>query len=56
MYRVFVGKPDGKKLLGRPNHRWEDIIRMGLQEVAKWHVEVWTGLGWPMIGTGGGHL
>ena len=32
VYRVLVGKPEGKRLLGRPRHRWEDI-RMDLQEV-----------------------
>ena len=33
MYRVLVGKPEGKKPLGRPRHRWEDYIQMDLQEV-----------------------
>ena len=32
-YRVVVGKPDGKTQLGRPRHRWEDNIKMDLQEV-----------------------
>jgi len=32
-YRVLVGKPEGKKPLGRPRHRWEDNIKMALQEV-----------------------
>jgi hypothetical protein len=31
--RVLVGKPEGKRPLGRPRHRWEDNIRMALQEV-----------------------
>ena len=26
LYRVLVGKPEGKRPLGRPRHRWEDII------------------------------
>jgi len=30
-YRVLVGKPEGKKPLGRPRHRWEDKIKMDLQ-------------------------
>jgi len=30
MYRVLVGKPEGKGPLGRPRHRWEDNIRMDL--------------------------
>ena len=32
-YRVLVGKPEGKKPLGRPRRRWEDNIRMDLREV-----------------------
>ena len=32
-YRVFVGKPEGKRPLGRPRHIWEDNIKMHLQEV-----------------------
>ena len=33
LYRVLVGKPEGKRPLGRPRRRWEDDIRMELQEV-----------------------
>jgi len=33
VYRVLVGKPEGKRPLGRPRHRWEDNIKMELQEV-----------------------
>jgi hypothetical protein len=33
MYRVLVGKPEGKRLLGRPRRRWEDNINMDVQEV-----------------------
>ena len=33
IYRVLVGKPEGKRLLGRPRRRWEDNIKMHLQEV-----------------------
>ena len=32
-YRVLVGKPEGKRLLGRPRRRWEDNIKMDLREV-----------------------
>ena len=32
VYRVLVGKPEGKKLLGRPKSKWEDNIEMYLQE------------------------
>jgi hypothetical protein len=33
MYRVLVGKPEGKRPMGRPGRRWEDNIKMDLQEV-----------------------
>ena len=33
IYRVLVGKPERKRPLGRPRHRWEDNIKMALQEV-----------------------
>ena len=33
VYRVLVGKPEGRRPLGRPRHRWVDNIRMDLQEV-----------------------
>ena len=32
-YRVLMGKPEGKRPVGRPRRRWEDNIKMGLQEV-----------------------
>ena len=32
-YGVLVGKPDGKRSLGRPRHRWEDNIKMVLREL-----------------------
>ena len=32
-YRVLVGKPEGKRLLGRQRRRWEDNIKMDLREV-----------------------
>jgi hypothetical protein len=34
VHRVLVGKPEGKRPLGRPRRRWEDNIKMDLQEVA----------------------
>ena len=55
VYRVLVGKPEGKTPLGRPRRRWVDNIRMDLQEVGCGYGD-WTGLGWPRIGTGGGRL
>jgi len=33
VYRVLVGKPEGRRLLERPRHRWEDNIRMDLRQV-----------------------
>ena len=42
-YRVLVGKPEGKKPLGRPRRRWVDNIRMDLQEVGCGCVD-WIGL------------
>jgi hypothetical protein len=33
VYRVLVGKPEGKKRMGRPRRRWEDNIKMDLQEM-----------------------
>ena len=32
IYRVLVGKPEGKRPLGRPRRRWEDNIKMDLQD------------------------
>ena len=52
VYRVLVGKLEGKRPLGRPRRRWVDNIRMDLQEV----VGIWTGLGRPRIEIGGGRL
>jgi hypothetical protein len=49
-YRLLVGKPEGKRPLGRPRRRWVYSIRMDLErrdEVMR------TGLAWLMIGTGG---
>jgi hypothetical protein len=43
VYRVLVGKPEGRKPLGRPRCRWVDNIRMDLQEVGYVYVD-WIGL------------
>jgi hypothetical protein len=32
-YKIFLGKPEGKRPLRRPRNRWEDSIRMGLREI-----------------------
>ena len=43
VYRVLVGKPEGKRPLGRPRCRWVDNIRMDLQEVGCGYMD-WIGL------------
>jgi hypothetical protein len=48
------GSLGGKRPLGRPRSRWEDNIKMDLQEVGGGVVG--TGWSWLRIGTGGGHL
>jgi hypothetical protein len=53
-YRILVRRPEGRRSLGRPRRRWEDNIKMDLQEVGwGW---AWTELIWSMIGTGDGLL
>jgi hypothetical protein len=52
-YRILVGKPEGKRPLGRPTHREVDNIKMDLRETG-W--DDWTGSIWLRIGTGGGLL
>jgi len=39
VYRVLVGKPEGKRPLGRPRRRWVDNIRMDLQEVGCGYID-----------------
>jgi hypothetical protein len=43
VYRVFMGKPEGKRPLERPRHRWEDGIRMDLREIG-WRSVDWIQL------------
>jgi len=43
VYRVVLGKPEGRRPLGRPRHRWVDNIRMDLQEVGCGYMD-WIGL------------
>jgi hypothetical protein len=50
-YRLLMGKPEGKRQLGRPRRRWEDNIRMNLGRGRMGMM--WTGLVWLRIGTGG---
>jgi hypothetical protein len=51
VHRVLVGKPEGRRPLERPRHRWEDNIKVDHREVV-WGE--WTGSIWLSIGTGGG--
>jgi hypothetical protein len=53
VYRVSVGKTEGNRQLGRPRRRWEDNIKIDLREVG---LEIWIGLSWLRVETGGGHL
>jgi hypothetical protein len=56
IHRDLVGKPEGKRPLGRPRDPGVDgriILRWIFR---KWDVWVWTGLSWLRIGTGCGHL
>jgi hypothetical protein len=51
LYKVLMGKPEGKRPPGRPRRRWEDGIRMDLREIG---LGVWIGFDWLRTGTGGG--
>jgi hypothetical protein len=53
VYKVLVGKPEGKRPLGRPRRRWEDRVRMDLREII---LGVWIRFDWLRTGTGGGLL
>jgi hypothetical protein len=39
-YRILVGKPEGKRSLGRPRRRWMNNIKLDLREIG------WGGMGW----------
>jgi hypothetical protein len=45
-YRILVGKPEGKRSLGRPIRRWEDNIKMDLREIG------WGWYGLDLFGSG----
>jgi hypothetical protein len=49
VYKVLVGKPEGKRPLGRPRRRCENGIRMDLRKIGG----VWIGFDWLRTGTGG---
>jgi hypothetical protein len=53
-YRVLVGKPEGRRPLGRPRRGWEDNIKVDLRG-GGWGA-AWTGSIWLRIGIGGGLL
>ena len=53
VYKVLVGKPDGKRPLGRPRRRWEGNITMDLQKVGLREMIVSI---WLRTGKGGGHV
>jgi hypothetical protein len=53
VYRVLVGKPEGKRPLGRTWHRGKDNIKIIFRQC---DASAWTGLIWLRIGTCGGHL
>jgi hypothetical protein len=55
VYEVLVGKPEGKRPLGRPRCRWENGVRMDLI-VREIGLGVWIGFDWLRTGTGGGLL
>jgi hypothetical protein len=40
-YRVLVGKPEGRRPLGRPRRRWENNIKIDLREVGCGHGSIW---------------
>jgi len=45
VYRLLVGKPEGKRPLGRPRVRWVGSVEMDIQEVGWSHVLDWSGSG-----------
>jgi hypothetical protein len=54
VYRILMVKSEGKRPLGRPRRRWEEIILRWI--FRKWDIRVWIGSFWLRIGTGGRHL
>jgi hypothetical protein len=48
IYKVLVGKPEGKRPLGRPRRRWEDAVRIDLREIGS------GGCGLDLTGSGHG--
>jgi len=46
VHRVLLGKPEGRRPLGRPRRRWLDTLGWISR---RWDVGIWAGLGWPRI-------
>jgi len=53
VYRFLLGKPEGKRAIGRSRLRWGIILRWIFR---KWGAGAWTGLIWLGIRTAGGHF
>jgi hypothetical protein len=51
-YKTLLGKPEGKKSLGRPRRRWRTILEWNLRKQGG---KVWTGFIWFRIGTSSGY-
>jgi hypothetical protein len=52
-YNILVGRPEGRRPLGKPRLKWKDNIKMDLREIG---FAEWIGFIWFRIGTGGGLL
>jgi hypothetical protein len=52
-YRILVGKPEGKRPLGRPRRRWWTVLKWILE---RWDGMVWSESNWLRIGDSGGLL
>jgi hypothetical protein len=52
-YKIFIGKPEGKRPLGRHKRKWEDNIKIDLREIV---FGVLIGFIWLRIGTDGGFM
>jgi hypothetical protein len=53
IHRILVGRPERKRALGIPRHRWEYNIKTDLKEI---EIDGRTGFGWIRTGSGGGLL
>jgi hypothetical protein len=53
VYKILVGKPEGKRPLGRHKSRWSIILKWILEKLGG---NVWTGFNWHRIASGGGFL